>query len=270
MGIMDRNMMIRLDRQMLLDFYSLGAWVHQYTATALYHEAQRIPADAEIAGGDKPRIQAALRAKILAEAVASMETLGRFCFAVEHRIQNGFAAAYVNQSHNVANEFYQDILNLGSINVNPDTLLTKLELPSLQQLQHLPLEDDVNEFLTLLSDLLGRIAERYIDDDPNPTARRKLTQAYNAIKHGSHVVGNPPVLTAPFHGTFEQQAITIIRQWPIRDQDITSDSLIFVQRSLSQEAVMEDLQIITDIAKALSNLCQMLIVLLDQNLLTYN
>ena len=131
MEIMDRKMMANLDRQMLLDFYSLGAWVHQYTATALYHEAQSLPTDPNISPDDKPRIQAVLRAKILAEVVASMETLGRFCFAVEHRMHNGFSAAFINESHNVANTFYQDILNLGML--DPDKLVTKLKLPSVQQ-----------------------------------------------------------------------------------------------------------------------------------------
>ncbi len=59
-------------------------------------------------------------AKILAEVVASMETLGRFCFEVAHRMQNGFSAAYINESHNVANTFYQDILNLGT--PDPDSV----------------------------------------------------------------------------------------------------------------------------------------------------
>jgi hypothetical protein len=119
----------RLDRQWLLDFYSLGAWVHQYTGTALYHELQSIPADPMVEEDDRRRIQAALRAKIVAEVAASHETLGRFCWAIQHRQKNCMAAEFINMEENTAVTFYT---STGGLTV--DALLTQWQLPTKAEL----------------------------------------------------------------------------------------------------------------------------------------
>jgi len=260
---LDKVQMILFDRAMILDFYSLGAWLNQYTATALYKAAQQIPMDSTVPPNDKPRIQMALRAKILAEVVAAMETLGRFCYAVQHRSPDGFAANFVDMTTNRANDFYR------SINMSAMSLIDRLNLPSLDELEKLHLKADIGGFFSALDEMLQLLAPAYDDNDTDHSQRRKLTQTYNAIKHGNHVVNNPEILAHPLSITLSQDPVAIIRRWPKCGDPIDETTMIFVERSMGMDAVKEDLDIVKKIAEALSNLCQLLIVLIDHKQLTY-
>lgn len=255
------------DRQWLLDFFSLGAWVHQYTGIALYQAAQRIPSDITIAADDRPRIQAALRAKILGEVAGSMETLGRLCWSIQHREPNGIAAEFINMRQDQAVSFYKEIL-IGPITA--PNLIKKLGLPPLPTLVTLALKDNVEEFLDQLTTALVRYASIYIDPDPtNSTNGSLLRRSYNAIKHGSHVIANAPVLVAPTRISEERHSIYITVRWPKQDEEMSNTTLGMVTRSMKQEDVATDLEVIRTIAVIMTNLCQLLIVLLDRDILTY-
>lgn len=253
------------DRKMLADFHSMGSWAHQYTATALYKQMQAVPNDSDIEAGDKPRIQGVLRAKILGEVAASMETLGRFCWALATRSTGGFSAAFINMSKNRANNFYSQVQALAS--VDADAVLTILKFPGFADLAPLKPETELRGFLDPLSDLLDRIADAYMDNGgSNPTENRKLANTYNAIKHGSHIVANPIMLSDPLTGAFDRQSITVIRRWPELNEDINDTTMVFVQRGLKQQSVTEDVQLTRTIATILSNLCQLSVLLIDNGL----
>lgn len=260
------------DRNWLLDFLSLGAWVHQYTATALYHEAQRIPNDKTIAVDDRPRIQAALRAKILVEVAASFDTLGRLCWSIENRGVIGIAAQFINIRKDQATEFYAAVVKLPA---DISCVIKKLGLPSLTTLSNLPLGENVEDFLLQLITRLRDYGNIYIDhkdtEQPGHPSHTPslLRQSYNAIKDGSYVIANAPKLIEPITMDADSHAVYIAIRWPQRGDDITTSSLQLVTRSMKQDVVMEDLERIRTVAVIMSNLCQLLIVLLDRNLLVY-
>lgn len=259
----------RLDRQWLLDFFSLGAWVHQYTATALYHQAQKLPTDPTVAVGDGPRIQAALRAKIVAEVAASHETLGRFGWAIEHRHDAGMAAQFVNMREDQAKGFYNGMI---PAELTPDKLMERWELPRMTELANIAPAAEVNEFLEALATALPRYAAAYLGrdpTDPKAPARPLLTRAYNAIKHGSHVVANPGRLVEPLAGPEDGHVIYILTRWPNRDEELSATTVQMITRSLNQEAMTEDLEILRQQAILVSNLCQLLIAVGDARQLTY-
>lgn len=256
----------RYDQQWLLDFFSLGVWVHQYTGTALYHEMQRIPFDKTIATDDRPRIQAALRARILGETAASMETLGRFCWAIENRNPNGIATQYINMEHDRAKTFYAELLNCP--NRDAENVLEQLRLPLLNDLAKLPFNNDVKEFFEQIANVLPRYASVYVDP-LLPSNSSLLTQSYDAIIHGSAVIANAPTLVSPQIIPEDPHSIYIAVHWPLREEEMCNTTMQLVTRSLKQDAVMEDLDIIRTIAVIMTNLCQFLITLLDQGALTY-
>ncbi|MCI0184846.1 hypothetical protein [Sulfoacidibacillus ferrooxidans] len=259
---MDSPMVESLDRQMLLDFYSLGAWVHQYTATALYHEAQQIPTDKRVSPDDRPRIQMVLRAKIVAEAVSSFETLGRFCFAVRNRGKSGISSRFINMKKNRANDFYRLCT---SNDKSPESLL---RLQDRRELRSIVSPYETDAFFEQLEELLPNLAEAYLDDIEEVSKKRRLTRAYNAIKHGSHIINNIVELS-PIHVSVEMGYVPIVTRWPKFGEEINDNTMIFITRSMSQESVTEDLEFIRQIAIVLSNLAQLLILLIDRNELEY-
>ncbi|WP_088225778.1 hypothetical protein [Desulfosporosinus sp. FKB] len=257
---MDFNMILELDRKMLLDFYSLGAWVHQYTATALYHEAQRIANDTRVALDDRPRIQMVLRVKILVEVVSAMETLGRFCFSIRNREKDGIATCYINMRDNKANEFY-NLYKLG----NP-ILPEILYLPEIKDMEEIVDNGDLQ--LESMNELINRIAVAYLDDQGEDFMNRKLKRTYNAIKHGSHIINNIKELV-PIPADFVIGEVPIVTRWPYRNEAINNKTMIFTTRSMSEEAVLEDLKLIGEISIVLSTLSQLIILLIDKGLLSY-
>ena len=264
---MDESAMKRYDRQWLLDFFSLGAWAHQYTGVALYQAAQRIPTDNTIAPTDRPRIQAALRAKILGEVAASMETLGRLCWSIEHRAPNGIAAEFINMREDKAVPFYKEVV-IPPITV--EGLLKRFNLPPLSTLTTIAVNEDVKEFLEQLSTALVRYASIYIDSDgTNSTNANLLRRSYNAVKHGSHVIANAPVLVEPSKIREDPHSIYIATHWPKRNEEMSEATLGMVTRSMKPKDVLDDLDVIRTIAVIMTNLCQLLIALIDQNMLAY-
>lgn len=259
---MDSSMVENLDRRMLLDFYSLGAWVNQYTATALYHEAQKIPYDKTVPLDDRPRIQMVLRAKIVGEVVSSIETLGRFCFAVRNRGKSGIASHFINMRQNGANDFYKLCMSQSE---TPERLLC---LTDRRELKVIVSPHEIDGFFEQLDDLLPNLAEAYLDDNHEPTAKRRLTRAYNAIKHGNHIINNIVELS-PLPVSVPKGNVPIVTRWPWYGEEINNDTMIFITRSMSQEAVTEDLEFVRKIAVVLSNLAQLLILLIDRKSLNY-
>ena len=251
-----------LDRKMLLDFHSLGAWVHQYTATALYHEAQQIANDARVSLDDRPRIQMVLRAKIVGEAVASFETLGLFCFAIQNRGRSGIASTFINMRRNRANDFYKLCISNGA---TPESLL---RLPDRQGLKLIVSPYQADELFEQLDDLLPNLAEAYLDDNQDQNRKKRLTRAYNAIKHGNHIVNNVVALSPlPVH--IEKGNVPIVTRWPRFGEEINDETMIFITRSMSQESVTEDLEFTRQVAVLMSNLAQLLILLIDRKSLKY-
>ncbi len=259
---MDSLTVENLDRRMLLDFFSLGAWVHQYTATALYHEAQKIPSDENVSPDDRPRIQMVLRAKIVGEVVSSFETLGRFCFAVRNRGKSGIASQFINMSRNRAHDFYKLCMS------NDDSPESLLSIQDRHELKAIVSDYESDAFLENLENLFPILAEAYLDDDHEPTKKRRLTRAYNAIKHGNHIINNIVELS-PIPVSIEKGYIPIVTRWPHFGEDINSNTMIFITRSMSQESVTEDLEFIRQVAVVLSNLAQLLIRLIDKKSLKY-
>ncbi len=269
---MEDHEISQYDRQWLHDFFSLGAWAHQYTSAALYQAAQRVPSDPAIAVDDRPRIQAVLRAKILGEVAASIETLGRFCWSVQNRQPDGIAATFINMRRDQAVEFFAAMLRPV---VTGETLLETLHLPDQSTLASLSLNDDPIVFVDQLATRLGRYAAIYVDPNASNPSQAAATlgntsllrQSYNAIKHGSHLIANPPLLLAPSPITVDQHSIYIAVHWPERNETISPSTTRLVTRSLKEAEVKDDLDVIRTIAILLTNLCQLLIQLIDRDLL---
>ncbi len=259
----------RYDRQWLQDFFSLGAWAHQYTSVALYQAAQRVPSDPAIAPDDRPRIQTVLRAKILGEVAASMETLGRFCWSIQRREPDGISAQFINMRRDQAVPFYKEMLTPP---VTAERLLETLRLPQQSTLASLSLTEDPIEFIDQLATGLLRYAAIYVDPgDPSvpesSASRNLLRQSYNAVKHGSHLIANPPMLLAPFPIDVDPHSIYMAVRWPKCNEALSSSTTQMVTRSLRQKEVTEDLNVIRTIAVLVTNLCQLLIHLIDHDLL---
>lgn len=258
---MESANIMEMDRRFLHDFYSLGVWSHQYIAIALYHEAQRVPLDVSITTEDKPRIQMILRAKILSEVTAAMETIGRLCFAVTYRGKSGIAAHFINMRFNRANDFYKSLLTSTTVEESmklPDrhTIESDIEFPW------------VSDFFKSLQQRLHLIASAYLDQSETRHASNKLGRAYNAIKHGSHIVNNVHLLI-PVPVEMSLGNVPVLTRWPIYPEEADNKTMVLITRSMSEEAVNEDLEIIKDIAVLMNNLIQILIRMIDKKTLVY-
>lgn len=259
--IVDEAMVKTLDRNFLLDFFSLGAWAHHYTAMALYHEAQRIPHDASVSDDDKPRIQMVLRAKILGEVAASMETLGRFAFAVRNRGLSGIASLYTNMRENRANDFYR----LCKEGTNAENLLN---LPVRSFIETECDNHEISPFMEQIEEMFVTYSDIYLDDKEDYVTAKKLVKTYNGIKHGSHIVNNITTLP-PFPVEVQMGMVPVSVRWPMFGEPINEETMVFVTRAMGQETVIEDIEYTTRVANALSNLCQLLILMLDKGILSY-
>ncbi|QSO50906.1 hypothetical protein JZ785_18750 [Alicyclobacillus curvatus] len=259
---MDSANILEMDRRFLLDFYSLGVWAHQFTAVALYHEAQRVPSDRSIAVDDKPRVQTVLRAKILSEVAASMETLGRLCFAVGTRGRSGIAAHFVNMRFNRATTFYKSLFT-------SETIEELMKLPNRHKIGKDVELPWVVEFFETLQQRLPSIAGAYLDQQDAPITGNKLGRAYNAIKHGSHIVNNVQELS-PVPVDMSLGNVPILTRWPLHSEEISDETMILISRSMSEEAVNEDLAIIKEVCIIMNNLSQILIRMIDKKALAYD
>lgn len=241
------------DRRFLIDFYSLGVAVHEYTAVALYHEAQRLLTDDAISTDDKPRIQMAIRAKIFAEAVASMETVGKLVYAIRNRKSTGIAYRYVQGSEAHSERGLRLFKKKGT------NLLDQLQLPSMRN--HGILGD-----LEAMSEAIHRIYTAYLDPDSAGCERKNIVAAYRAIKHGSLVVNDPRSISIwPCSATTGH--VWMITRWPSNTEGL--EQLELKEINNDQDAVSGDIDICKQATTLCSNLCQLLICLIDQNALTY-
>lgn len=257
----DEAMVKTLDRTFLLDFFSLGTWVHKYTALALYHEIQRIPHDVNVLDEDKPRIQMVLRAKILAEVASSMETLGRFAFAVRNRGLSGIASHYTNMREDRANDFYR----LCTEGMTAESLLNIPDRNIIATECH---DHDIPLFLKQIGEMFVAYGDIYLDDTGDYVTAKKLVKTYNGIKHGGHIVNNITTLP-PFPIDVQKGMVPVSVRWPIFGEPINNETMLFVTRSMEQEMVTEDIEYTTRTATVLSNLCQLLILMLDKGILSY-
>lgn len=248
------------DYRFIYDFYSLGAWAHQYTATALYHEAQRIPDDHNIALEDKPRIQMVLRAKIFAEAVASMETIGKLLFAIKSRRTDGIASQFVNGSESHSER------GLRMFHSTNSTVSELLHLPTADELQSLNSGEDVGDFMERLKRVMEGIFQAYLEPNSSGREMKSIVEAYRAIKHGNCLSVDPRTVSV-VNVSVRQGHVWMITRWPRRNE--TMDKLNIKEIGLTEDQVINDMRICEQVATCMSNLCSVLIRLLEAGTLTY-
>lgn len=244
------------DRSFLLDFFSLGVSVHKYTAVALYHEAQRVPSDSTIDTADKPRIQSSLRAQIFAEAVASMETAGKLVFAIRERRGDGIACRYVNGSESHSER------GLRLFRETEANLLSALRIPLGTALPTYVSAQD----LDAMSQRLHRMYLAYLDPDDAGRERKHIVEAYRAIKHGSSLVADPRKLSV-WSGTFTMGHVWMLTRWPRRNEG--SAELEIKEIDMPQRSVTNDIEICRLAEGVCSNLCHLVIDLLNAGNLPY-
>lgn len=244
------------DRRFLRDFLSLGAAVHRYTAIGLYHEAQRIPSDQSIKAEDGPYIQTSLRAKIFAEAVASMETVGKLAYAVRNRRSDGIACRYVRgteaHSENGLRLFRQ-----------PRThLLSALDIP-----MDASLPSDAHESaLAAMSTSMHLLYLAYLAPAPSGREGKQIVEAYRAIKHGSNLVADPRTVSIwPRAAT--KGHVWMLTKWPLRAEG--NDQLDIKEIGMSQDSVLSNIEMCKLADVMCKNLCQLVIYLLDAGSLPY-
>lgn len=242
------------DRSFLLDLYSLGASVHEYTAVGLYHEAQRLSNDQTINAADKPRIQTALRAKIFAEAVASMETVGKLLHAIRNRAPHGVAFRYVQGSESHSEKGLRLFKDPGT------DLASQLRLFSAIQ------DSDLQANLDEMSKALHKIYRAYLDPDESGQEHKNIVNAYRAIKHGSLIVNDPRNLSIWPCNVSTGHAWMITR-WPSNSEG--SNQLELKEIDADQSSVNRDIDICKQATLLCSNLCQLVIRLIDQKALHY-
>jgi hypothetical protein len=244
------------DLRFLLDFYSLGVSVHKYTAVALYHEAQRVPFDSTIDAGNKLRIQSSLRAKIFAEAVASMETSGKWVYAIRNRHGDGIAYRYVNGGEGQAERGLRLFRRSGT------DLLSALRVPP-----DLPLPTYFTpRVLDEMSEHLHRMYLAYLAPDAAGQETKDIVEAYRAIKHGSSLVCDPRKVSI-WSGPFTIGHVWMLARWPRRNEG--SAELVMKEIEMQQHSVTRDVEICRQTETVCSNLCRLIIDLLKARSLPY-
>lgn len=249
------------DQRFLLDFHSLGASAHEYTATALYHEAQRVCQDANIPHLDKPRIQTVLGAKMFAEAVASIETVGKLLNAIRMRHPDGIACRYVNGTEAHSEQ------GLRLFRSPAADLLGGLGLPSDEHAQEAfggrPIKRDCES----IRDHCHRLYKAYLDPRPDGRERKSIVEAYRAIKHGSNILSDPRKVSIwPIDA--EPGRIWMITRWPRKNEG--REQLEVKEVGLDQDRVTDYIEICHRSSVVCSNLCLLVIALIRSDLLTYS
>lgn len=248
------------DQHFLGDFYSLGAWAHEYAAIALYHEAQRVPHDTKIPMPDRPKIQTVLGAKMFAEAVASMETVGKLLYAVRNRHPDGIARRYVNGTEGHSEN------GLRLFRLPSADMMGALNLPPVESVDNVLGGESIKADCDGMRNHCHNLYEAYLEPGPNGVERKRAVQAYRAIKHGSLIL-NDPRLVSIWPVQALQGHIWLLTRWPRQPEG--KEQLEIMEAGLDQGPVAGYITICKKSSIVCSNLCQLVIRLLQKGLLTY-
>ncbi|MHB1681515.1 MAG: hypothetical protein ACYCYO_01625 [Bacilli bacterium] len=247
-----------MDKRMLHDFFSLGAWVHQYTSIALYRQAQQVLNDKDIDKMDLPRIQMTMRAQIAVQAFDSLRLFGRFCSSVLSRGKSGIAYSFLNDNHCI-NAFYRTQLQ------DNETIENTLRIPSREELEQTLGWKGVSEFLTSMQKITKQFAEVILNSDKEDHYL-PIDKFVKSFQKG-FIINNPihlfPLELYPRQE--EMGYVSIVDKWPLTN----SKELSITRTEMSQDSVLRDLGICKDVSIILSNLCQLLIKMIERDILTY-
>ncbi len=245
------------DRRFLHDFFSLGASVHDYTATALYHEAQNVVRDGSISAADRPKIQQALRAKIFCEAIASMETAGKLLNAISRRTGSGIACRYVNGDEADSER------GLRLFKAPNTDILGALGLPS-----SLP-PGASSSSLIAMGDLAHTLYLDYLEPEDKPGGRetKDKVNTYRAIKHGSNVVCDPRSVSI-WGGSYARGKLRALVHWP-EAHEAPAAFQMTDHIDMRPAATSADIETCSQAATLCGNLCQLVVWQLQSGVLSY-
>ncbi len=249
------------DRRFLTDFHSTGVWTHEYAAIALHHEALRLPDDTLLDPSDKPRVQMVIVAKIFAEAVASMETLGKLLQAIRARHPDGIAYRYVNGTEHDSER------GLRLFRRPPTDLLQVLRLPALPEVEAvLPEPGGVQQTIEAMSEHIQEVYAAYLEPRPDGSEAKSIVRAYRHIKHGSCLVTDPRTV-AIWSAQPSPEDVHILTRWPNAQE--SNEHLELKSVSMREPDVLQNIGICKLASVVGSNLCQLAVKLIDAGLLSY-